>query len=234
MSVLRLLALSATLVGCTPPPKHIGLEGQPQPLRGEDAPAVDALSVSLEQGSLRHRHEMRGSEGCGMGCALRTRSASMVTLELGENGVVTVHDEGALVERFRSVAGHTKHLTEWRRMWKGSWTEGAGVLRMELKPESLDCKRTTGDNQVDEPCQPQRLRLVCEELTLRLDEPKNRKARAWQCGGARKPAVGMTPGPWLFGIDKELRTLDRVRDHRIQRFYAQHGLPEEGEKQAAK
>jgi hypothetical protein len=216
------VALCVWWLGCTPPLTTPGVTGA-TPIRDDDRPPPrDATSLALAKGQLHLVHAVDAVASCGGECALKSKSRSIVTLELAPNGVAALTDEGATIERFRSAAGSTKHLTEWRRSFTGSWTEGDQELKLRLDAKEATCTRTSGNGEPEQPCDaPSALELTCRTVKLKV-RSGGKKARAWVCATSRPGNNAATPAPWAFGIEQTLRSSDEIRGHQARRTYARY------------
>jgi hypothetical protein len=215
------VVLFASLTACSSSPTGVGLTGTPKYRDEDPVVATDMKSVSLRKGALVTKHDLVAREHCGGDCRYQRRAFASLELALEPNGVVSASNEGEQLEEFRSAAGGTKHHLEWERTWSGSWTEGQGRVVLTLRPDTTACEQQAADSEATEdPCKAVPLKLVCEGRKIELYRPKHKRERVWVCRprGHVMPEPGMTPFPWVFGVDRPLEMSDRSLGARTQRY----------------
>jgi hypothetical protein len=219
------LGSSGVLFGCAGAPRGVGLTGPAQDRTTVVAVAQDLTAVTLRKGRLQTNHDMIASDHCGGDCKYRQRGHSRLQLDIAKNGVVSVANEGVALEEFDSIAGGTQQQTEWSRTWAGSWTHAEGRMVLDLAPGTTSCQRkdANGATDVAPDCGELALQLVCKTTNLMLHTPKNRRERVWVCRPKGRVAAktGMTPFPWVFGIDAQVDMSDRSNAGATERFYLQ-------------
>ena len=227
-SLSALVALVA-LAGCAAAPDGIGLTGTPKSRDAEPVVKTDIKSVSLRKGALVAEHDLIADNHCGGQCNFRRSATAHLELTIDPQGVARAVDQGEQREEFRSRVGDTEHKLTWNRTWSGSWTEGRGEVILTLRPEHTTCEmRPSGDESAEAPCREVPLVLSCRAASITLHEPKNKVARAWVCRprGRLVAGAGMTPFPWIFGVDYRVDTSDRASGNRIKRFFLGDPPPE--------
>ena len=221
------LLLLAAVTGCSAAPQGVGLTGTLKSRDSDPVTKTDIKSVSLRKGALVAEHDIISDSHCGGRCNFRRRATAHLELTIEPQGVARVANRGKQLEEFRSGVGDTKHTLSWDRTWSGSWTEGRGEVLLTLRPESTACERTPVA-AADDPCRDVPLVLSCRAGSINLHEPRNKIARAWVCRpkGRVVAGEGITPFPWIFGVDYRVDTSDRARGNRISRFFLGDPPPE--------
>lgn len=216
---LLIVTAATALTGCPTPVDAPGARGQTMPLHIK-APSYERRDVPRTP--MKTDHVLELQDDCGNKCSYLQNSASSVMLHLSDHGVARAEDHGELVERVTAATGTTAQQTLWTRTWTGSWTEGADALEVVLKPDAVDCKRTTERGVVDQDCGKRReLRLRCKLVSLSIIRPRNTSARAWACRARGfRDAESITPLPWVFGTTDALVVLDGGNSHEPTRRYA--------------
>lgn len=219
LAPLTLLSLAAALVGCTKPIQAPGARGQTVPLHVK-APAYERRDVPRTPMTTEHVLELE--DDCGNNCKFLQNAASTVTMHLADHGIASAKDSGELVERVTTGVATSAQQTVWTRQWSGRWTEGADAIEIVLKPDAVDCKRTTDRGVVDQDCGKRReLRLRCKLVSLSLVRPRETSARAWACRARGfRDAEAITPLPWVFSTDQPVVVLDGGTSHAPTRRYA--------------
>jgi hypothetical protein len=205
------LALGCATTHGEAPAKPTGAVKRPQ----------EASTDTYRKGDFSARHRRKLVQRCGHRCVYRQRGGSTLALKLAEGGQASADDQGQLVERFRSVAGATQHDTAWHRSWKGQWTEEGETVRVTLEPDLTDCTRRTGDGEAEAPCQPTKLELTCEPTKVLTRGKQRASELSWVCAPASpQETTGLTPFPWVFGMENALVMVDRGPTHSSKRLYA--------------
>ena len=211
--------LVAAVAGCSAAPQGIGLTGTPKSRDSEPVVKTDLKSVSLRKGALVAEHDLVADNHCGGRCNFRRQATAQLELTIEPQGVARVADRGEQLEEFRSGVGDTTETLTWSRTWSGSWTEGNGEVLLTLRPDTTTCERRPAAS--DDACHEVPLVLSCRAGSINLHTPKNKVARAWVCRprGRVVAGSGITPFPWIFGVDYQVDTSDRARGNRISRFF---------------
>jgi hypothetical protein len=188
-----------------PPPADLGVAG----VGATAKPEAEASTADLGA-----KHELSVTRRCGRRCMYRRRGVSELHLAIGPHGVASARDEGAHIESFRWAGGDKEVSTEWLRGFEGSWTEGDGVLTVDLAPTDFRCVSRTGSGHGDGQCEARPLRLRCELLEVPMT--KRRRTRradrvpAWVCTSVHVESdPAHTPFPWVFGVDAPIVARDR-------------------------
>lgn len=201
--------------------------GSPKSRDSDPVAKTDIKSVSLRKGALVAEYDVIADNHCGGRCNFRRKARAHLELTIDPQGVARAVDRGEQVEEFRSGVGNTEHRLTWNRTWSGSWTEGQGEVILTLRPEQTTCERSPeGDDATS--CSGVAVVLTCRAGSITLYEPKNRIARAWVCEprGRVVAGEGMTPFPWIFGVDYQVDTSDRATGGRVNRFFVGDPPPE--------
>jgi hypothetical protein len=215
LSPVVLALSSVVLSACGPPvPTHAGEAGL-----GKEASAP----VAAPPPELLSKYEQMVVRPCGSRCLFRRRGVSRIQLDISPHGVATATDRGSHTESFRWAGGEKEIRTEWERGWDGSWSEGDGVLTVDLAPTDFRCVHNATRAEGDHECEPRPLRLHCEMQDVPL--VKRRKARrestpAWVCTTRRyQDDSAQTPFPWVFGVEAALVSRDRGSMDAPERAY---------------
>jgi len=223
------LPLLALFFGCAGPQEGIGLKGVPRSREEETVKKTDIKSVTMRKGALVAGYDAIADESCGGHCNFHREAMGRLELTIAPQGVARVVDAGEQLEQFRSVAGDTRFKLTWDRRWEGSWSEGQGQFVITLRPKVTTCERRAADGgSADDPCKAVPLELVCDAGSIDLFKPKNKAARAWVCRprGRVVAGAGLTPFPWIFGVDYQVDTSDRAQGNGLVRFFLGDPPPE--------
>jgi hypothetical protein len=203
------LAVACLAGGCQPEPLR-----QPPP----PPPAPPAPPPPPPRFVAHHRHDL--ATRCGKSCIYVREAFSELGLELRPNGVAAVWNRGSEAETFRSVAGTTRHDTNWKRAWNGSWTNAGRRMVLELEPAELECTRRAGAGQDERPCEPVRLVLDCTRGAVWLEGQDAGRARSWICRPrTAPPRETIATFPWVFGLEQLVEANDSGSIHAPERAY---------------
>lgn len=147
--------------------------------------------------------------------AINRRGNVMVSVELLAGNRLRGYDSGTRSEHnlFRNYS--TNEEATWKNHWSGSWVLAGSSLRLDLRLDSRECKKTktaTGVAPETLKCQTpsSKLRMECSTQHIELEfytgppeaqERKVSKQEVWACSPADSAELGETPSRWVLTKD---------------------------------
>ena len=117
MTAVRRALMAVLLVAACdpPPPQNVGAA---TPVLVEDDP-MKADKKKFPRTELASGYERAQRDECGARCAYIREGSGRLRLDLRDDGVAIVVDEGAFRETFKAHKTRTEQKIEWKRGWRG-------------------------------------------------------------------------------------------------------------------
>lgn len=144
--------------------------------------------------------------------AINRRANVLVSVELLEGNKLRGSDSGTRSEHNLFSNYSTEESATWKNRWSGTWLLAGGSLRLDLRLDARDCKKTkTAAGAAPEKLACQRpspkLRMECTTQHIEMeswsgpaDSPvrQTSKQEVWACSPADSAELGETPSRWVL------------------------------------